>query len=91
MVVSAGIQRVGWTSVRLLQRSRASRVRSPRGRRWNFTPIVMTDHQKAQVSELIARYFMGWKRKKIGERRFRRIENLIEQILEGTYEVEDEK
>jgi len=51
----------------------------------------MTDHQKAQVSELIARYFMGWKRKKIGERRFRRIENLIEQILEGTYEVEDEK
>lgn len=47
-------------------------------------PLAVTDAQLAAISEAAARYFCGWKKKPVGERRFPAFEARVREILEAT-------
>ncbi len=50
----------------------------------------MSELQLAELSEAIARSFMGWKPKPVGQRRFRRFEKkVVQRILAGEHPVKD--
>ncbi len=50
----------------------------------------MSDQQLAELSESIARSFMGWKPKPVGQRRFPRFEEeIVQRIMAGEHPVKD--